>query len=626
MAAEIAKRSVDADVVALVQKYSDDEARDEQGQWTSGGAASSGGSHSVTDSRGQTHTRNSKSRSYTHAVVVHLKEKPPRDNFLGRKAETRVEWAGSHQLAERNASVWRAPQWDHLHSGVEVLPVTRIAKDGPIDEPRDEQGKWTDGGGSHVEGKVRIRSGGFAAGEELALKDYGHLAHARINSSMRRGGDTSKYGTKIAAINSALDKSRLEQNTTLYRGVGGHTGDHLARNGVAEKLVGTDLPANSFQSTSTNVGQARRFTDITSPVLLKINAPGGTPAVDMRYYGPGVENEMLLKPGAYHVDSVTHGYKDNKNGVILNVTYHPASVAKALADVADTQIDDDGCSRFMIGDDEARDMFGGFAKYSDDEPRDDHGRWTSGGGFGMAGKRLKSEWIKSRAPMTIQDNMRAAVGNQRTLGAAGSEIAQKHGAEFIDPGVKANQSRIEEKAKTRGANGITDYTRASFVIDTPEKADAIMRDLHTHFPDGVIDEGWQLTPVNYLSRTAMVRYADGSVGEIQVTSKQMSAALSPAGGNGHQMYYFSRSLPQDSALKQVWEARQTALYTKAINSSGQDWKAVAGRAIKTVAKALLYASSVMVRPSMPTSDESTLIQALLTKAQASPAIQRAGTT
>ena len=44
-------------------------------------------------------------------------------------------------------------------------------------------------------------------------------------------------------------------------------------------------------------------------------------------------------------------------------------------------------------------------KYSPDQPRDERGRWTEGGGQGLEGARLKKEWIGASPVVVPQHDL-----------------------------------------------------------------------------------------------------------------------------------------------------------------------------------------------------------------------------
>jgi hypothetical protein len=74
--------------------------------------------YQVTDSRGKVHKRTTKSNTYTHAVVHHIKAQPAEGNWAGRPAYSRAEWAGSLTLAQNAARRWVGVPYCE---GVEIL-------------------------------------------------------------------------------------------------------------------------------------------------------------------------------------------------------------------------------------------------------------------------------------------------------------------------------------------------------------------------------------------------------------------------------------------------------------------------------------------------------------------------
>jgi hypothetical protein len=60
------------------------------------------------DKNGKPHNRASVSRLYSHCVVIHFAAQPPSKFWpKGIVACSHAQWAGSRELAERNASSWR---------------------------------------------------------------------------------------------------------------------------------------------------------------------------------------------------------------------------------------------------------------------------------------------------------------------------------------------------------------------------------------------------------------------------------------------------------------------------------------------------------------------------------------
>ena len=76
--------------------------------------------HTVTDSKGQVHTRTSTSRTYKFAVVHHIAG----HHYWGDPTKhwcapySHAEWSGNRILAERAAAHWRGKQYCE---GVEII-------------------------------------------------------------------------------------------------------------------------------------------------------------------------------------------------------------------------------------------------------------------------------------------------------------------------------------------------------------------------------------------------------------------------------------------------------------------------------------------------------------------------
>jgi hypothetical protein len=62
----------------------------------------------ATDAGGKVHKRSSTSHVYSHCLVIHFAAHAPSKLWpKGIAACSHAEWAGSRELAERNASCWR---------------------------------------------------------------------------------------------------------------------------------------------------------------------------------------------------------------------------------------------------------------------------------------------------------------------------------------------------------------------------------------------------------------------------------------------------------------------------------------------------------------------------------------
>ena len=65
--------------------------------------------HMIIDQNGVEHKRVSVSRVYSHAIVVYMPATPGNEAYPnGWPAETKVSWASSRALAEKEAGAYRA--------------------------------------------------------------------------------------------------------------------------------------------------------------------------------------------------------------------------------------------------------------------------------------------------------------------------------------------------------------------------------------------------------------------------------------------------------------------------------------------------------------------------------------
>ena len=196
----------------------------------------------------------------------------------------------------------------------------RFAK-GADDEARDDHGRWTAGGESSTvlydtSNKMRdpetlvTKSSDFSEDEKSALETY------KEEPGALSGGEKSDIRTAFA-------KSKLNADTTLWRGVAPNPDDPRVTELIAnaDKLVGKDLSHPSFVSTTTSIGVAMDFASEggmgggthlggkTSPVdglILKISAQKGQSAISMQLgekWSGWSQAEVLLPRGKLHVDS-----------------------------------------------------------------------------------------------------------------------------------------------------------------------------------------------------------------------------------------------------------------------------------------------------------------------------------
>lgn len=164
----------------------------------------------------------------------------------------------------------------------------------------------------------------------------------------------------------------------------------------------------------------------------------------------------------------------------------------------------------------------------------------------------------------VAELVAAAVDNQAELGATGDAIARETGAEFKNPGPKA-QARVEEKIATEGyddAGEILDYARGAFVVDTAEQADTILaRLLERH---AVFDKGWKRLGSGYYDRKLIVQFANGGTAEVQIVPR---AIWDYRKAGGHKLYNEARAPGTAEARVAELNAEMAAGYDAALGAS-----------------------------------------------------------
>ncbi|WP_375408501.1 LPD38 domain-containing protein [uncultured Methylobacterium sp.] len=227
-------------------------------------------------------------------------------------------------------------------------------------------------------------------------------------------------------------------------------------------------------------------------------------------------------------------------------------------------------------------------------------------------------WKAENPLKTVPELMARAEANKKTLASAIKAVAKATGSEG-KIGPNKLEETVFEKVSRKGypdAGHVTDVVRGGFKPTTPAQADAVVAELAKSFD--VIDEGWAMTPVGYADRKVLVRFEDGSIGEIQVWEPTL---LKTKSQGGHKLYTQARSMPKGPERDAI-EAKMQALYSDALASLSDDWKALFGRG-GTSENLALQAASDTTRDPLPTSTLSASDQAPSAQTQASPGIQTA---
>lgn len=153
------------------------------------------------------------------------------------------------------------------------------------DQPRDDQGQWTSGGGSSgglstEDRKTRLEKAGAVQGKRPEVLQAYNKTHgtnldaehakaiyaytddkfySKINSQLVKGNQTPEMQGLTEAINDTISKAKPHEGT-VYRGVG--IGDkELAAKVLAKYEVGKETTATAFTSTSTDKETAHSFGD-----------------------------------------------------------------------------------------------------------------------------------------------------------------------------------------------------------------------------------------------------------------------------------------------------------------------------------------------------------------------------
>lgn len=159
----------------------------------------------------------------------------------------------------------------------------------PLDKPKPPQPDvYTPINVSEMQ-KVLPSRGTFDTTEEedaaiLEYTDGGihyHIPALLAGNDDGRAGETLTQAASIVTeIDSVMNKSRLQRNSVLYRGVS--LVELFPENPPSDidKTVGQTINAQSYMSTSIDIGIAAEFALAkANPILLKINSPAGTSAI-----------------------------------------------------------------------------------------------------------------------------------------------------------------------------------------------------------------------------------------------------------------------------------------------------------------------------------------------------------
>jgi len=215
-------------------------------------------------------------------------------------------------------------------------------------------------------------------------------------------------------------------------------------------------------------------------------------------------------------------------------------------------------------------------------------------------KQTETDFKVVQMERSLDDIYKLAQKNQTILTQASVRIVSDIGAEniaFISPGIKGKRRAIEKLDKYEKPGEMTDIVRGGFIVNTPEAAQQVLKQVSKKFE--VLDEGLNITPAGYVDRKLLVRFKDGSVGEVQLWEPHMLVAKEgkeafkhipkrlidksqkvPAKGKtGHDLYEKQRSLEKNNVVEAKDRAEWNSLnkemqdlYSDANKLANRDWK------------------------------------------------------
>ncbi len=189
--------------------------------------------------------------------------------------------------------------------------------------------------------------------------------------------------------------------------------------------------------------------------------------------------------------------------------------------------------------------------------------------------------LDQQADRTMAQLYAKAEANQKLLAREAKKIVDELGEDVVlsDPGIK-KRATSEEKLSRKGfkAGELTDIVRLGFLVRTPEVAAKVIQRLADMFE--VLDQGVTVTGMGYVDHKALVRFADGHIGEVQLWDPSMAEAKF---GKGTELYDSVRSISaEDIAADPALAARVLAaeeaskdLYANALAKGSPEWRRTA---------------------------------------------------
>lgn len=199
------------------------------------------------------------------------------------------------------------PHGRRYGAGGEVLPKGHKRGDavkggkGKGSAKKEGGGKSTGGGNQKPDSNTDPSTWNkrLSTKEKSALRDYAGSEYQRLNSGLRSGKLSKKDQETVAALDSALAKSKLTKDATLHADAQLFRAAEIPAVNAALKsgnIEGLEFTDKGFVSTTTDKATAKNFQRSDDSRLFVINAPKGTKAGDISSLGGAFakENETLL--------------------------------------------------------------------------------------------------------------------------------------------------------------------------------------------------------------------------------------------------------------------------------------------------------------------------------------------
>ena len=141
---------------------------------------------------------------------------------------------------------------------------------------------------------------------------------------------------------------------------------------------------------------------------------------------------------------------------------------------------------------------------------------------------------------------------------------------------EASEAKVKIK-RYPDASRMTDVVRSGIALDTVEGSQRVVDAFEGRFGNNnVLDEGWKTSPAFYTDRKVLVRFPNGSIGEIQIRTKALHLAKDEAHSRpdhdpgGEVLYKRSQKLTPGDPMEAVLNEEMQAIYAPALVVSGPE--------------------------------------------------------